>query len=223
MHTTSVAGHKLRGALVDTPDSVGGRRRERRWARLLAAFPELRDMKVLDLGGDIDTWERASERAAHVHIVNCAPAGREVPDWADHDCCDACDLPARLRGRRYDLVYCNSVIEHVGGYARRLALADTIRQAAERHWVQTPYRYFPLEPHLLFPGYQLLPLAARASVAQHWPLIHTRPADRRAAIRKALSLELLGRTEFAFLFPDSEILVERMAGLPKSLVAVRRA
>ena len=37
----------------------------------------------------------------------------------------------------------------------------------------------------------------------------------------AQEVELLGITEFRSYFPGSEILIERFAGLPKSLVAVR--
>jgi hypothetical protein len=75
---------------------------------------------------------------------------------------------------------------------------------------------------VLFPGFQFLPLNVRATVAGHWPLLHTRPQDRQAATKVALGIELLGRTELHYLFPESEILVERMVGLPKSLVAVQR-
>jgi hypothetical protein len=88
--------------------------------------------------------------------------------------------------------------------------------------VQTPYRYFPVEPHFLFPGFQFLPLKARAALVQRWPLVHTRPGDHDAAVSAALHVELLGRTELEALFPDSEIVSEKLAGLTKSLVAVRR-
>jgi hypothetical protein len=223
MQTTTATGRKLREKLVDAPDSVGARRRERRWGLFAGWFPDLRDMKVLDLGGRLETWRRAPERPGYVHVVNCARPDGDVPDWARYDRGDACDLPGAFRGQRYDLVYSNSVVEHVGGYARRVAFADAVRDAADRHWVQTPYRYFPVEPHLLFPGFQFLPLNARAAVAQRWPLIHSRPPDRRRALRNALEIELLGRTELAYLFPESDIVVERMAGFPKSLVAVRRS
>ena len=61
----------------------------------------------------------------------------------------------------YDVVFSNSLLEHVGGHAQRAALAREVRSLAPRHWVQTPYRYFPLEPHWLFPGMQF-PLEAQA-------------------------------------------------------------
>ena len=89
------------------------------------------------------------------------PAGE---GWLHNVLGDACDLPSALRGQRFDLVFSNSVIEHVGGHSRRAAFADSVHALSDHHWVQTPYRYFPLEPHFLFPGFQFLPLRAKAEV-----------------------------------------------------------
>jgi hypothetical protein len=180
-------------------------------------------MSVLDLGGRMETWRRAPLHPAHVHVVNFERADGPVPEWAEFDTGDACDLPPAVRSRRYDLVFSNSVIEHVGGYAQRRRFAESVHTAADRHWVQTPYRYFPVEPHFLFPGFQFLPLPARASVIQRWPLLHTPTDDRAKALRKALNVELLGRTELQALFPESAIVAEKMMGLVKSLVAVKTA
>ena len=89
--------------------------------------------------------------------------------------------------------------------------------------MQTPYRYFPVEPHWMFPGFQFLPVAARAAITRTWRL-GPRRAPRRpreAALSRVLEVELLSRSELEFYFPDSEILSERILGLTKSLVAVQ--
>lgn len=51
---------------------------------------------------------------------------------------DACDVPQQLRGERFDLVYSNSPLEHVGGDVERKILADNIHPFADRHWVKRP-------------------------------------------------------------------------------------
>ena len=107
------------------------------------------------------------------------------------------------------------------GTPPRVALAGQVRALAPYHWVQTPYRYFPVEPHYLFPGLQFLPLRARTAVAERWPLQHTRPATRTEASNELQWTELLSISEMRTYFPDSEIFKERLAGLVKSLVAVR--
>src|SRR3954469_12270667 len=105
--------HPLRWKLIDAPGSVGAKRRARRWQWLLETFPHFEQMSVLDLGGSLSTWERALVRAAHVHVVNITKPPADVPEWAEFTRGDACALPAAVARRRYDLVFSNSVIEHV--------------------------------------------------------------------------------------------------------------
>jgi hypothetical protein len=189
----------------------------------LDAFPDLDQMSVIDLGGSLSTWERSPVRVKHVHVVNVSEPPAEVPDWAEVDKADACALPPEIANRRYDLVFSNSVIEHVGGYWRRRRFAEAVRSLSDRHWVQTPYRYFPIEPHWNFPGMQFLPLSMRGLIARTWPLSYTRGRPAASVLQTVLWTELIDRTEMRAHFPDSELRAERMAGLTKSLIALKRS
>ena len=51
----------------------------------------------------------------------------------------------------YDIVFSNSVIEHLGRYEDQKQFAAEIRRVSESYWVQTPNRWFPVEPHLVSP------------------------------------------------------------------------
>lgn len=128
--------------------------------------------------------------------------------------------PCVLRDERFDPVFSNSVIEHVGGHDRCTAFAHAVHEKADHHWVQTPYRYFPIEPHWVFPGSQFLPLRARAEVTRRWRLgRHTN--DLAQAIDASLAVELLSVTAMRHYFPESEIRHERPFGLTKALLAGR--
>jgi hypothetical protein len=214
----------VRNRLVDGPDSVGAQRRARRWEWLREAFPQIEQMSVIDLGGTAESWLRAPLRPARVHVVNLEQEddSGSLPGWLRADQGDACELPAGILSGSYDLVFSNSVIEHVGGHAQRLRFAEAVHKLADRHWVQTPYRYFPVEPHWLFPGFQFLPLSARARVAHRWPLAHTKSPTVQDGLAEAMSVELLSRSEMAYYFPHAELRLERMLGVVKSLIAVRR-
>jgi hypothetical protein len=214
----------LRNRFVDGPNSVGARRRAHRWDWLAESFPQIERMSVIDLGGTAESWLRAPVRPARVHVVNLEPEAdaADLPGWLRADQGDACDLPAGILGASYDLAFSNSVIEHVGGHAQRLRFAEAVHKLADRHWIQTPYRYFPVEPHWLFPGFQFLPLSVRAQISHRWPLAHTRSASRNDGLAEAMSVELLSLAEMAHYFPHAEIRLERMLGLVKSLIAVRR-
>jgi hypothetical protein len=214
-------GASARRRIVEGPGSLGERARARRWETVTATFPDLADLDVLDVGGRTGTWLSAPIRPRRVHVINLEAQEPAGESWLTSEYGDACDPSAQLLGRRFDLVFSNSVLEHVGGHERRERFAATVRTMADRHWVQTPYRYFPVEPHWLFPGMQFLPLAARSAIAQKWPLVHTRPHTRAAAISDALYVELASITELRHYFPESHIVRERLAGLTKSIVAVK--
>lgn len=173
-------------------------------------------MRVLDLGGSPRFWRTTPEHPASVTTVNLTPAEPDEP-WMAHVVADACE-PLGLG--YFDLVFSNSLIEHVGGHYRRQRLADVIRSAAPAHWVQTPYRYFPVEPHFVVPAMQFMPLGARTAIASRW---HAGPQRRPlvAAEEMVQSIELIGIRQLHSYFPDSRILVERIAGVPKSIVALR--
>jgi len=214
---------RLRARLSDRGNerSLAAKSRARRLATFLKHHPSLAEMRVLDLGGTAEWWDAVpSDRHPKEVVTLNLEKPRSGSDRVHHRYGDACDPPCDLR-HSFDLVFSNSLLEHVGGHWRRQRLADVIRAAAPRHWVQTPYRYFPIEPHYIFPGHQFLPLVARALIAEHWPLTGYPGRKAEAALRLAAETELVSLTEFRLLFPDAEILLERFAGLPKSLVAVR--
>ena len=213
----------LNSRVVDStnPVSVASRARQRRWTTLLETFPSLPEMRVLDLGGTPAFWESAPVLPAHVTVVNL----REFPSTQSLTAIqgDACEPPASIASSKYDLVISNSLIEHVGGHAQRARLADVVRGAAPWYWVQTPYRYFPVEAHWFFPGFQFLPFAARVAITTRWKFGHQITSDRRSAIDLVHEVELIGITQMTDYFPDSVIWREKFAGLVKSIVAIRSA
>jgi Methyltransferase domain len=205
---------------VDDPASISSALRARRWQRLLGTFPDLVELRVLDIGGEARFWRDRDVHPAHVTMVNVFRQEVEE-DWITAVAGDGCDLPEGLG--EFDLVFSNSVLEHVGGHWRRERFAEQVRGAAPRYWVQTPNRYFPIEPHFVFPFFQHLPVAAQVQVARAWPLgLAGWDKDREKLLREALEIELVSATEMARYFPDAELLREKVAGLTKSFIAVKR-
>jgi len=191
----------------------------RHFARTFAISAETR---VLDVGGTAMNWQYLSVRPWLV-ILN---TGRERRDaegvtWVAGD---GCSLP--FPNGAFDIVFSNSVIEHVGSAQRQRLFAGEIARVGRAYWVQTPNRWFPVEPHLLTPLLHWLPPRVQAWIARRvtvWQWV-TRPApDRREFyIEHFLAdIRLLGPAEMKRLFPGTRLVRERFLGLTKSLVAVR--
>ena len=205
----------------DDPRSFSSSRRAKRFDELIRRFPQLDSMRVLDLGGTLDFWRSAPVRPTHVTTLNLDEYYPDEP-WLDHVVADACELASLdLCVGGYDLVVSNSLIEHVGGYCRRQEFARVVAAAAPSHWVQTPDRYFPVEPHYVAPGFQFFSPAARAELVRRWPFAHERVYTRRDALAQVLTIELISAAELQHLFPESTIWHERLAGLSKSIVAIK--
>jgi hypothetical protein len=193
--------------------------RSRRATELLRRFPDLDAMRVIDLGGSPQFWSAfpPERRPADLTLLNLTGPRESVPGLVIGDACQADRL---FPDGRFDLVVSNSVLEHVGGHQRRKDFANAVHRLAERHWIQTPNLYFPLEPHWLFPGMQFLPFDARVAVARWWHLGHVRATSWREAVEEVAACELVSRSQLRNLFPGSLIWTERILGAPKSLVAI---
>ena len=129
------------------PGSISARARSRRMREFLRRFPDLADLRVVDLGGTASFWTAMPVMPAEVTCVNLDERAGDETSGVRCVVADACTYS----GPGVDLVVSNSLIEHVGGVAPRAQLAATVRSLAPRYWVQTPYRYFPVEPALGVP------------------------------------------------------------------------
>lgn len=210
----------MRKLLVHDQMSISERLRRRRWSVILEHVPNLASLRVVDLGGTGIWWANAPVCPRHVTAVNLYDANLGHPSvtMIEGDALRADEL---VGGQRFDLVFSNSVLEHVGGHSARKRFAELARSLAPRYVIQTPYRYFPIEPHWMFPGFQFLPVKARGYLAPRWPLGHTHGYEARSAVDEVMATDLLSASEMKEYFPDSEIFFERIGGVPKSMIAIR--
>jgi SAM-dependent methyltransferase len=133
----------------------------------------------------------------------------------------------------YDVVFCSSVIEHVTGpkeiayhtedaaqfaasaRAAQANFAAEIRRVAKRYFVQTPYKYFPIEQHSFLPFFVVL-------LPRRWQVRLMRFLSAHGWLKPVYpDFRLLTVKEMRALFPDAEIVLERYCGFVKSIVAIR--
>jgi hypothetical protein len=144
--------------------------------------------------------------------------------------------PLPFEPGEFDVVLCNSVIEHVTlpkercsvharvdeaewrseSRASQQRFARQIMQLATSYFVQTPHRHFPIEQHVHAPFVQYLSHNNQCrvvAVTDRWWI---------KSCGGIVDWSLLTTNEMAELFPDADIRVEWLVGLPKSIIAWRR-
>ena len=191
------------------------RGRRFRWvARVFAFRPQTR---VLDLGGYEHYWSYLGMRP-RVTIVNL---DRSMPRSAEF-CwvtADARALP--FADGAFEVVFANSIIEHVGDTESRRRFAREVERVGQRYYVQTPNYWFPVEPHLLTPFIHFLPAKVKKRLLRNftvWGLL-ARPTAKGCE-EFVDDVRLLDARELRNLFPGARIRRERFLGLTKSLIAV---
>lgn len=221
---------------VNRPDSLASSFRRRRFALILDLLTPLLAgadrVRVLDVGGRRDYWELVpAEIAPRLDILILNNEDVELETGARPDdglsvtyaLGDACEMPQYADGS-FDLVHSNSVIEHVGSLQNMARMADEVRRTARAYYVQTPYLWFPIEPHYGVPFFHWLPAATRAQLGWKRKIgYRAQMPTWRASAALADHTELADRTLMRELFPDAEHRRERFALMTKSLIAFRRA
>ena len=173
---------------------------------------------IIDVGGTPFVW-RLTERDPSVTIVNLK-ASWPIEGNARVVLANGLALP--FRDRAFDVCFSNSVIEHVGDARARANFAREVRRVANRYWVQTPNRRFPLETHFVCLFLHWLPFHMTRRLIRHFSLWGWLTKPSQVDIDKALlMLTLLEEREMRELFPDATIIKERFLGMVKSLIAVR--
>jgi hypothetical protein len=122
----------------------------------------------------------------------------------------------------FDFVHSNSVIEHVGRWGDMALMAAEVRRLAPRYFVQTPYFWFPVEPHARFPFLHWMPESWRYRILMRRACgFWKRQPDLGHSVLAIQSACLLDLRQMRYLFPDAKVIIERVFGVPKSLMAIR--
>lgn len=171
---------------------------------------------VIDLGGQPMIWSGV-DTSLKITILNL-PGIVQIASKSHHQIeyvvGDACEVTG-YKDASFDIVFSNSVIEHVGDRAARAKFAREVQRLGRAYWVQTPCKYFPIEPHNGMPFWWFYPKALREAIIARWK---KKLPEWTEMIE---GTDIVSRRELETLFPGGVILVERFLGLPKSYIVYR--
>lgn len=191
--------------------------RPRRMRTFAQAFRPTPETRILDLGGTLFNWTLLPVRP-RLTIVNVLPRPTDLPhdvEWIHGDALALQDI-----GEPFDIVYSNSVIEHLGTWENQLRFAEQVRRLGRSYFVQTPNRWFFMEPHLAAPFIHFLPKSWQRPLMRFTPwgiFGRATQADVDACLAE---IRLLSAGDMRGLFPEAELVRERFAGMTKSLISM---
>lgn len=202
-------------------NSLAVKFRRRRFVFLQSLLARLEGpISILDVGGSEDYWRimgAAGSNQLSITLLNISAENITLPNTRSI-VGDARNL--EFGDKSFDVAYSNSVIEHVGGLTDQRKMADEVMRVGKRYFIQTPNRYFPLEPHFLFPFFQFLPVSVRVRLLQRFNLgWFPRTPDEAEAREIVESIRLLGKKEFWDLFPTARLYEEKILWMTKSFIA----
>ena len=174
-------------------------------------FPPQPDWKVLDLGvnGSLESRDEYFFEASYPYLHNVVGSGLEDANYFSRFFPETTYVQGDRSGRlpfsdnEFDVVFCNAVIEHVGGNAAQAGFLREIFRVSKRCFVSTPNRWFPIEMHTVLPLVHYLPTPMYRKIFQTLGF---------EFFSKEENLNLLDRRAFRALVPNEPNI--KMCGVP---------
>ncbi|HSK42690.1 MAG TPA: methyltransferase domain-containing protein [Candidatus Binatia bacterium] len=170
---------------------------------------------VLDMGGGAFNWTMIRERP-QLTILDVYDHPNKAP-WASYVVGNGCATDFKTGS--FDIVFSNSVIEHVGGIERQRQFAKECMRCGRSFFVQTPNKWFPLDTHTLMLFAHWLPQRVFRKLLRFSPRFLIFKSDA-GDMEDFANMRLLSKRDMQELFPGAKIIEEKFCGITKSLIAV---
>ncbi|MBF8273912.1 MAG: class I SAM-dependent methyltransferase [Magnetococcales bacterium] len=195
---------------------------KKRVALIVDRFPLLSDPKarVLDVGGEKYPWGIIQPQAK-LTILNF-----EIPKDIPENCSwtyvkgDGTNL--HYADSEFDLVFSNSVIEHVVDWEGQKKFAKELIRCGKYVYCQCPNQWFFFEPHFVAPFIHWFPSSITRRLLRWFSVWGWMTKPNQQKVDEFIgSIKLLNEREFRECFPGCEIYKEKFLGMTKSFIAVK--
>lgn len=204
--------------ISEKKNSLGDQFREKRFSFFLKKFNKMKKpISILDVGGKINFWENRGLAGNNDYIITIVNIEKEKSLYSNikTKMGDATDL-SPFKDKSFDVVHSNSVIEHLYYFENQKKMASEIIRVGQKHIVQTPNKYFFLEPHYLLPFFQFIPDKLKYLILTKTKLSRLKKWDKKFASQYIEEIRLLSLKEIKVFFPSSKIYFEKFLGMNKS-------
>jgi hypothetical protein len=200
--------------------------RRKRLSRFVEIMAPTKETRILDVGGYPWFWtDPGFPLESKFTILNpdVSPAAEKYRS-SQFELVMGDGTSLNYADGEFDIVFSNSVIEHLGTEARQIAFANEATRVGKRYWIQTPAKEFLIEPHFIAPFIHWFPKTVQRRLIRRWTVWGWLRHPSAREIESMLGeLRLLRRVEFQRLFPSAKFITERLGLWPKSYVAYKDA
>jgi|TARA_B100001093_G_scaffold469019_1_gene489442 predicted SAM-dependent methyltransferase len=204
--------------ISENKDSLGNQFREKRFLFFLKKINKMqKPVTILDIGGKINFWENRDLAGNNEYKITIVNIEKETSIYSNIHCeiGDATNLN-KFNTKSFNIVHSNSVIEHLYNFNNQSKMASEIIRVGQKHIVQTPNKYFFIEPHYLLPFFQFFPDKLKYLILIKTKLSRLKKWDKNFAKQYIKEIKLLSMKEMKVLFPNSKIYFEKFLGMNKS-------
>ncbi|RZK20874.1 MAG: class I SAM-dependent methyltransferase [Flavobacterium sp.] len=180
-------------------------------------------VSILDIGGTYNYWQNMDFNAGNGVKITLLNLKKEEVNHPNFESVvgDATDLK-EYNNNSFDIVFSNSVIEHLYTFENQIKMAKEVCRVGKTYYIQTPNKWFPIEPHWLVPFFQFLPFKMKVHLTKNFNLgTYRKLSSIEAARRCVLEVRLMTEKEMKQIFEEAHIWKEKFFLFTKSIVAIK--
>jgi ubiquinone/menaquinone biosynthesis C-methylase UbiE len=135
----------------EQPKSLANKMRRKRFGlfqSLVDTLTVAKPLKILDAGGTQEFWSTmgmTEDKDVQIVLLNLMEDQVNYQNFRSM-VGDVRDM-GQFKDHAFDVVFSNSVIEHVGDFSDQHRMANEIRRVGKRYFIQTQNRHFHIEQH----------------------------------------------------------------------------
>ena len=174
-------------------------------------------ISILDLGGKVNFWENRGLTGNNNYKITVLNIESEISDYSNIKTVNGNVLKLKdFKENSFDIVFSNSVIEHLYNFENQKKMAGEVLRIGKNHIIQTPNKYFFIEPHYMIPFFQFLPKKIQFKILTKTRFSRLKKWNEQLARNYTEEIRLMTQKELKEIFPKSSIFYEKFLGMTKS-------
>lgn len=175
-------------------------------------------IRILDIGGMAYFWEdKELLKNGHIEVTLLNLSKEKTDIQGLYSVSGNATNLSEYNDKSFDLVFSNSVIEHLYTWENQKKMAEEIIRVGKKYFVQTPNKHFFIEAHYALPYAQYFPKKLTYFFLTKTKLSRGMKWNPEYAQQYLDEIRLLSIGEMKQLFPGAKLYKEKLVGLTKSI------